>query len=69
MNRAARYRRYAAHCLQLATELVRPLEKARVLSMAEHWRRLSEDAEKEDDGRMVADDQLPLCSEPPCSSD
>jgi secreted trypsin-like serine protease len=69
MNRAARYRRYAAHCLQLAHDLIRPSEKARVISMAEHWRRLAEHAERTDGAPMIVGDQLSLCSDPPSSSD
>jgi hypothetical protein len=45
MSRAARYRRYAAHCVQLAKELNVPSHKARALNMAEHWRRLADHAQ------------------------
>jgi hypothetical protein len=41
------YRRYAAECLRLAQEFRGQSEAALLLEMAERWRRLAEEAERQ----------------------
>jgi hypothetical protein len=41
-----RYRRYAAECLRIAQQAMDENQKALLLQMAEHWRRLAEKAER-----------------------
>jgi hypothetical protein len=53
ISNAARYRRYAARCIQLAQELDLPADRARALDMAEQWRRLADHAETIDN-RLAA---------------
>lgn len=65
MSKAARYRRYAADCVQLAKELDVSAHKARALNMAEHWRQLADHAETIDNRLANFDDQV---LEPPDSS-
>jgi len=48
ISNAARYRSYAARCVQLAKELDLPADKVRALDMAEQWRRLADHVETVD---------------------
>src|SRR5205085_9946313 len=43
-----RYKEYAAECLRIAQQTADDAQKARLLEMAEAWRRLSEAAAKQD---------------------
>ena len=43
-----RYKEYAAECLRIAQQATDEAQKARLLDMAEAWRRLSETAGKQD---------------------
>ena len=46
---AERYRDYAAECFRVARATSDPDAKARLLEMAEAWRKLAEDAAKQKD--------------------
>jgi hypothetical protein len=45
LKRAAHCRRYASHCLEVAREMGNPADKARMLHLAEAWRRRAEELE------------------------
>jgi hypothetical protein len=45
------YRRYTAECVRLAQRIADPLDKARLLDMAETFRALAEKNEEKDLGR------------------
>jgi hypothetical protein len=49
MNRAAKYRRYAADCFAVAQQVSSALLKANMLSMATSWLRLADHAEQSSD--------------------
>jgi len=65
ISNAARYRRYAAHCVQLAKELDQPADKVRALDMAEHWRRLADHAETIDNRLSAVEGRLDCGPSPP----
>lgn len=58
ISNAARYRRYAARCVQLAQELDLPADKVRALDMAEHWCQLADHAETIDNRLSAVEGQL-----------
>jgi hypothetical protein len=45
VSNPARYRRYAAHCIEMAKAVDLPTDKASLLDMAEAWRRLADHVE------------------------
>jgi hypothetical protein len=46
MDRCKKYRRNAADCLAIATQLSDPLSRARMLTMAQSWLLLAEHMER-----------------------
>jgi len=51
LRQAARFRRYASQCVELAREM-EPPDKARLLHLAEAWRRRAEALEKPKEGAV-----------------
>ncbi len=49
LKQAAHCRRYASQCLEVAHEMGSPTDKARMLHLAEAWRRRAEELEAAND--------------------
>lgn len=47
------YRRYAAHCVEIAHDVAEPERKATLLSMAQAWLMLADRAEKNSEVSLV----------------
>jgi hypothetical protein len=50
MSQSAEYRQSAAECQQRATKLIDPLDKQQWRKIAEHWLKLAEAVDQDEDG-------------------
>ena len=58
MGRSARYRRYAAECLEMASVIHDPKSRATLLLMAQVWLRLAGQGELQDAELQNAEEEL-----------